>query len=834
MTKRRNKGNTPKKNNLNNLTTTSASASISSLTTMADDSAFTLVSYGKKTRASAVQENTKQSSMEIAEKDMQTVSAWRFKEFQQQLFPAIQDLIAECSNQDHPFIQRWIHATSGSSKINRDSTFRAVADALNLKDIHDYRCFLLTAPNVDRYITFGKNTRSTTVQYIFKPRNRSKSPTAFSTQQLIDSVQHLVDSSSVTTIVDTQSKTDDTNITSPHTDGSKDCQQRPTVNDPEDVDGDSIASVNHSYKVCYGNKDDFSDMMKIFWPLIQNFMEREPEHNHTKQWGRWMQQGLRSETELSNVKMIMGIEMFDQLLLFLRDPPALQSFYDISWDHKIIHQKRAELDSPLGISMEHTHTSVPTTSTSAANRVYQVRMVTDNDMEFCIFHKRVYTEITAWHNSENAASDLKWMQWRKWMFAGLRAIQPAQEIRKIMAVTNIQSHVEAVQPYTIFQQKFIIYDATGDAIKYSYNADNVTPATPSAEDFEHFNSLFHIHVSQLSKAINAIQDKVDACEHTMKTLYAQQKLRFETAINGIIDSSITTFQETITRILKENTDGGYSETFRTHLADIEQNSTLMYEEHINGPAKDMIQDVCGATDDAHASMTLHYKEMLDDFKNQLIQHKQEVSTQQSTPPAVPTLHQSRRFPNVAPQSPFVRKPNPYSKPVADNTTSQHHMSTAPSVPAPAPMPNLTLGPNAHAVAPQPHPVNTSSIPIDPNTRVMVPDNAQSTNHSAAGSYIPYQPVPHHRDYVNNSTIPHTVQTGMHTLPPVNHDQALKRAKIQFSGLGDIFVFYNQLMNSMEQFGIYLLPLPKVKYQMSLCPDSYGGIPIDMHRRQIHG
>jgi len=80
---------------------------------MADDSDFTLVSYGKKTRAGAAQEKPVQTE----DKDMQTASAWRFKEFQQQLIPVIQDLIAECSNQDHPFIQRWLHVTSGSSKI---------------------------------------------------------------------------------------------------------------------------------------------------------------------------------------------------------------------------------------------------------------------------------------------------------------------------------------------------------------------------------------------------------------------------------------------------------------------------------------------------------------------------------------------------------------------------------------------------------------------------------------------------------------------------------------------------------------------------------------------
>jgi hypothetical protein len=62
---------------------------------------------------------------------------------------------------------------------------------------------------------------------------------------------------------------------------------------------------------------------------------------------------------------------------------------------------------------------------------------------------------------------------------------------------------------------------------------------------------------------------------------------------------------------------------------------------------------------------------------------------------------------------------------------------------------------------------------------------------------------------------------------------LKRAKIQFTGLGDIFVFYNQLMNALEQFGIYLIPLNKVvKYQVSLCPTHHKGIPIDKYRQQL--
>lgn len=85
-------------------------------------------------------------------------------------------------------------------------------------------------------------------------------------------------------------------------------------------------------------------------------------------------------------------------------------------------------------------------------------------------------------------------------------------------------------------------------------------------------------------------------------------------------------------------------------------------------------------------------------------------------------------------------------------------------------------------------------------------------------------------------IPTMVQVNRNTtgdIPPLNHDQAIKRAKIQFTGLGDIFVFYNQLMNGMDQFGIYLIPLNSVSYRTDLCPTHYQDIPIQPHcRRQM--
>jgi hypothetical protein len=47
----------------------------------------------------------------------------------------------------------------------------------------------------------------------------------------------------------------------------------------------------------------------------------------------------------------------------------------------------------------------------------------------------------------------------------------------------------------------------------------------------------------------------------------------------------------------------------------------------------------------------------------------------------------------------------------------------------------------------------------------------------------------------------------------------------------MFVFFNQLLNGMEWFGVFLVPLSKVKRTESLCPAWYGNILISTHGYQ---
>jgi hypothetical protein len=48
-----------------------------------------------------------------------------------------------------------------------------------------------------------------------------------------------------------------------------------------------------------------------------------------------MERGLSSKSLLTQVKAIMGIDTVAQIYLILRDFPAVNEHYEITWDHKI-------------------------------------------------------------------------------------------------------------------------------------------------------------------------------------------------------------------------------------------------------------------------------------------------------------------------------------------------------------------------------------------------------------------------------------------------------------------------------------------------------------------
>jgi hypothetical protein len=290
--------------------------------------------------------------------------------------------------------------------------------------------------------------------------------------------------------------------------------------------------------------------------------------------------------------------------------------------------------------------------------------------------------------------------------------------------------------------------------------------------------------------------KIEGCEYNLKNLFSQQKKKlttmadahmaeYEQQLKTKVDSTIEAKLQHLDQMIDHkivNSD----QIVNTKVATLLNEKFQYFENQMATMVDDMMQDVYNSADEGHAATMKHFQQQLEEFIAAIRVHHEEAE-----------------------QS--LRKTGFYSP---------LHTESRPRLNSVSPTPTKTR------FAQEPH-ETTSRRPMNPADTGSLPD----TNRFRAQA-MPSQDVRNHPN--STQRIPTTVHTRnlVTSLPPVNHDQALKRAKIHFTGLGDIFVFYNQLLNAMEQFGIYLIPLKNVKYQQSLCPTHHHGVEIDPYRHQV--
>jgi hypothetical protein len=144
---------TPKQGNLRNLKMKSSKASPSK----SDDTDFKVVTYSRKTRSHTVRTTPTyaegKATGTTTNDNLKVASTHLFQEFQSKIFPIIKQIITNAENQDHLFVKKWIQANKGTTKIHSTSPSHRVIKALGLNNIQDYGKYLMTAPNIDKFVT---------------------------------------------------------------------------------------------------------------------------------------------------------------------------------------------------------------------------------------------------------------------------------------------------------------------------------------------------------------------------------------------------------------------------------------------------------------------------------------------------------------------------------------------------------------------------------------------------------------------------------------------------------------------------------------------------------
>lgn len=282
----------------------------------------------------------------------------------------------------------------------------------------------------------------------------------------------------------------------------------------------------------------------------------------------------------------------------------------------------------------------------------------------------------------------------------------------------------------------------------------------------------------MEDSLNVFQDMIALTIH-------EKSSTFETTINNMVDDTIQDVY-----IAAETAQAAMLDQSTDILNKITQETTQ------NLSTYNDIMDIKAALSDL--------QQLLQDLQDVKCQHPP-VSTSSTTHPNVPQSP-APRWKNVTLDPTFRRSPNPFDAPQGNV--------------------NHTWRPSSN---------NTNDSQAMPPRRTPTFDNPNDIRNFRHNYKNP-------ADHIGGpSPIPHTVLVGSGAhynalkehpgLPPLNHDAALKRAKIQYTGIGDMFVFYNQLLNGMEQFGVFLTPLNQVRYNDSLCPKAYNNVLITEQRYQ---
>jgi hypothetical protein len=241
-----------------------------------DDNSFTLVTYKKKAHV-PTRDSTPTARVGVLYS--QEVSLLQFKQFQARIYPILTRLITSGDYQD-TFSTKWKQAQQGTNPITANSTFCTVSKALALKDLKDYMQRISAVKGIHKYVTLSDskvNEDGFKADFLPEPEDVN-SLTPIQTIQPPDTENTDADS---TVIKDT----------------------------------DSITTVHNQGKICYGNDTDLHELFADIWPYITNFINQQPNHDHSIQWTTWLKNGLTPSSGLHDVKRIMGIDALSQLYL---------------------------------------------------------------------------------------------------------------------------------------------------------------------------------------------------------------------------------------------------------------------------------------------------------------------------------------------------------------------------------------------------------------------------------------------------------------------------------------------------------------------------------------
>jgi len=538
------------------------------------------------------------------------VTITTFGAFHYRIFPLIQKIVDSFGNREDSFIRKWRDITNrASGKVTATSSFRTVAKALGIndRDLYGYRQFIERCPTIKEFLTIQDAVQlntSTAFTYILHEVTTKNYAAAVVEANSMDTTKNRPslrdDSSGEVTIIPVTPTTEENGSGGDDVErNDRDETMVDDTTDPsntEETDGETITTVatpsfvpkneNNNEEgtlasnqdsqyilmhqpygrmsICYNNTGDFTTMMRALWPAIQDFLRNNPQHEHSKQWKVWITAGYTPDTDLAHAKSIFGLPTLDQIYLFLRDSPALQEKFEISWNHKIHYCPRDSLATPTRANI--IRNEYPISSFVDLNHTPE---------SFEPFHSAIFILLS----TSNDMTEIQSQTWAEWIGDGLTVDNTLAELYDILQINSVRAYINIMYQFASFN-KLVRITWTPEKDGFTYHI-----AQPSSDRLQHTLELPNLsHVSTPTEAVNIhkVHKRILQLEANITTIntisHFTQAREIQHTVKSFIQDEIRNLDKAL------------------------RNKSVQFQEQIEQTVDQVIKDVYAAADEGYAAM----------------------------------------------------------------------------------------------------------------------------------------------------------------------------------------------------------------------------------------
>ena len=753
-----------------------------------------------------------------------------FDKFQGTVFHLINRLIQDPKYVNNKFTSTWKAAMYHLQyPIQADTSFRTVQKVFKVGDLQEYQRFLMNCPHLDFYIDIQETKYKNKNALQFKLINQDKLPGVAPAKATAG--------------------------------GNVEKWQRELI-------------INEDgYVESCGTSTDFLVLMTQVWAIMTTYIKEDPSNNYSKTWKKWIESGLTLTTNFQEMKSITNFEGLYDFYYFLKDCPAIVNAYDIKWDNKILYRHKMLQDQDLIIEQQIPHsnktpsessettlddkdllqltevhipknidnptvTVTPVTPAKHTNvdkdiklgegdldlpeineviqpevneaiqpndwdimdnvelEYYSIDTTTlESSLEFTVFNCYILDIINKWRDTMAISKETK-AKWSKWLYLGFHKDKGFKEIKKILGIQRLPEYLEIIKECPLIEQH-VAWEWRCETLKYWFIKDFVTKEntqdkTPNKlismrSELQLFSHRFDITLKDANNKIRDQLYRLDILDERTRKYARNLEHNLYTQGQRILNDHKATLSK-----LSETLIAEHREQLAAINLDHVEKFRLNTSSLINGMESDFDTTVATMVTELNAAAEkslVTFKEAIattmkeNDIKAKTKDDNEYAAQPQKEPP------RSKLFPNVDPALYSTFKPsNPYLDAPAQGNPTQPSIG------------NMDIR-------------DPTLSPVRQGQQTNIPD---TTQYDAA-----------HRNYMDPRI--HLDESG---LPSLQYDNIMKRANVQYTGEHDILVFYNQLMNGVAHYGLYLCPVTEFALGKSLCPTEYRGVPINDARYKL--